>query len=112
MNEKPFQDIYAEARERTSYWTADTIYSFTEELARAMEERHISRSELARRIGTSPAYVTKIMGGDVNFTVSTMVRLADAVGLRIDLNMTSKEKNYTDKKEGQDYLPEVATAKK
>lgn len=111
MNEKSFQDIYAEARERTSYWTADIIYSFTEELARAMEEQHISRSELSRRIRTSPAYVTKIMRGDVNFTVSTMVRLADAVGLGIEMKITSKEKIYSDKKEGQNYLPEAATAK-
>jgi transcriptional regulator with XRE-family HTH domain len=40
----------------------------------------MTRVELARRLGASPAYVTKILRGKVNFTLATMVRLSRAVG--------------------------------
>ena len=46
----------------------------------SMQENKISRVELAKRLGSSPAYITKVLRGDINFTVETMVRLAKAVG--------------------------------
>jgi transcriptional regulator with XRE-family HTH domain len=56
------------------------MLQFTDELNRSMVAQGISRAELARRIGASPAYVTKIMRGDANLTLASMVKLAGAVG--------------------------------
>jgi hypothetical protein len=35
----------------------------------------------------SPAYITKIFRGDVNFTIETMVKLARRVGARLHLHL-------------------------
>jgi len=64
------------------------IVEFTENLVREMERQGITRVELARRLGATPAYVTKILRGKVNFTLATMVRLARAVDGELHLQLT------------------------
>jgi transcriptional regulator with XRE-family HTH domain len=78
-----FGTLFAKARERDDYWVAKASLEFTEEISRLLATLHVSRSELARRLGTSTAYVTKILRGDVNFTLQTMVRLARALGAEV-----------------------------
>ncbi len=87
MSLQPFSKLLDEAKKRDAYWVADAIYTFTEEFHQLTESKNISRAELARRLGVSPAYVTKIFRGDVNFTIDSMVRLARAVGVRLHLHL-------------------------
>ena len=44
-----------------------------------MREARVSRSDLARNIGATPAYVSKLLRGATNFTLDTMVKIAHAV---------------------------------
>ena len=52
-----------------------------------MHPRALYRPAAARRLGTSQAYVTKVLRGDVNFTLVTLVKLARAVGGRVRLDL-------------------------
>ncbi|MEZ5124906.1 MAG: helix-turn-helix transcriptional regulator [Thermoleophilia bacterium] len=63
-----------------TYWRELAMLQFTEELHRMMSERKMNRKQLADALGTSKAYVTRVLRGDANFTLGTMVRLASAVG--------------------------------
>src|SRR5271157_5898640 len=87
MKPKSFAKLFEEAKKRDTYWVANAIYTFTEELHKQAEKENISRTELARRMEVSPAYITKIFRGDVNFTIDTMVRLARRVGARLQLHL-------------------------
>ena len=87
MKVKSFDELYKERKQKDAYWVADAIYSFTEELNRLAAIEGISRAELARRLGTSAAYISKVFRGDVNFTVESMVRLARAVGARVHIHL-------------------------
>jgi transcriptional regulator with XRE-family HTH domain len=79
MAAKSFQSLFEEAKQHEDYWVEQAILEVTEEVARRMEELEVSRAELARRLGTSPAYVTKILRGDANFTLATIVKLTRAL---------------------------------
>lgn len=48
------------------------ILEVTEAIATLLQEQEVSRAELARRIGKSPAFVTKLLRGDNNFTLRTL----------------------------------------
>lgn len=87
MSESSFREFFRKAEEGIVYNVEGSILDFTEDLCRVMAEKDVSRAELARRIGTSSAYVTKILRGTSNFTLSSMVRVAMALGcdLRIHL---------------------------
>jgi transcriptional regulator with XRE-family HTH domain len=82
-----FKGLFEEARQHDDYWTEGLIIEFTEELSRWMRERKISRSALAARIGHSPAYVTKVLRGDANFTAATMTKLAQAMGAEVRIHL-------------------------
>jgi transcriptional regulator with XRE-family HTH domain len=46
------------------------IFETTERLCELMEELKVSRSELARRLGTTPGYVTQLLDGTTNMTIA------------------------------------------
>lgn len=91
MASKRFQKLLEEARQGDDYWIADAQIKFTEQLHELMERRQISKSELARRIGSSPAYITKIMRGSTNFTLASMVQLVRALDGDLQVNVCAAE---------------------
>jgi transcriptional regulator with XRE-family HTH domain len=57
------------------------------EVRSARRAAGLTQAELARRLGTSPAYVTNVEAGRLNLTIGQLARIADALGadLRISL---------------------------
>ena len=76
------------------YWAEGLKLDFAEEVGRLMEEQKVSRAELARRLGTSPAYVTKILHWTANLTLTSMSKIALAFGSRVHLNLAPKNAPY------------------
>jgi hypothetical protein len=91
MTEQGFKALIARARERDSYWVAKSSQDFTEGLFCLMEARGVTKAELARRIGSSPAYITKALRGDANFTLATMVRMVRALDGQLCLHVARGE---------------------
>lgn len=46
------------------------------QIAEAMEEQHISKKELAQKMGRKPSEITKWLSGDQNFTSDTLAELS------------------------------------
>lgn len=106
MTETRYSALLKEADESLEYWTEAAILDFTEELARVMEKQRVSRAELARRIGHSQAYVTKVLRGNVNFTLATMTKLAKALDavVRVHLAPTGVSVVWVDRGVATDSL--------
>jgi len=58
---------------------------FAEELSRLLEEQGLSRQQLADRLGTSRAYVTRTLRTDYNLTAETTVKVARVLDSRVEL---------------------------
>jgi len=78
-----FNELFEGVEETLAYKTELAVLEFTEELVARMACQGMSRAELARQIGCSPAYVTKILRGTTNFTLETLVKVADVLGCKI-----------------------------
>lgn len=91
MVSKRFQKLLEQARQGDDYWIAAAQVEFTEQLHELMQRRRATKSELARRIGSSPAYVTKVMRGSTNFTLASMVRLVRALGGHLQFRVCARE---------------------
>ena len=87
MSTQSFRELFEEARQRDTYWEERAALEFTEEVYRRMEALGLTKSQLAERLGTSAAYVTKVLGGDANFTLRTMVRLARALESHVQVHL-------------------------
>jgi DNA-binding Xre family transcriptional regulator len=62
------------------------------QLSAAMQMRDVSRSDLADRLGTSRAYVTKLLDGQENMTLKTLVRVANALEMKVDAKFVPRER--------------------
>jgi len=70
------------ARQRSAYWEEELLLTVARRISDTMADQDVSRSELARRLGVSPAYVTKLLRGHANMTIETLAKIAFALGHR------------------------------
>lgn len=82
-----------QARESHAYRAEGASLRFTEDLVSRMKSCGLTRSALAEKIGTSPAYITKILRGETNFTLDTMVKVAEALGCELTIGLRPKAKS-------------------
>ena len=80
-------------RDTLDYELANVEMDFTDSLEALMQRRDVNKSELARLIETSPAYITKILRGSTNFTLETMVKLVRALEGELHVRACAKEDN-------------------
>ena len=71
------------ARENPAYWSYLMTLEFIDSLVAEMDVRGVSGAELARRMGTSRAWVSRVLAGECNLTAATMGKLASALGMRV-----------------------------
>lgn len=64
---------------------------FSEDVGRLMAEQGINQAELARRLGVSRAYVTRLFNGTFNPTVETLTKVALALDARVELRLVPKD---------------------
>ena len=63
-----------------------------EELLQFMKREGINRRELAARMGVPPSRITKMLSGDSNLTIDTLVRAGRAVGANLHQTFAPKGK--------------------
>lgn len=73
------RDILNRTRDSLEYKVESAWLEFTEKMIEHMEQQHITRAMLAARLGTSRPYVTKLLSGESNLTLESMVKVADAL---------------------------------
>lgn len=73
-----------------SYWITLARMGFEEDLARLMGKKDVSRSDLARKVGVSPQFITKILNGTNNYTLATMAKLARGIGAVLEVRLADE----------------------
>jgi plasmid maintenance system antidote protein VapI len=105
-----FTEEFKKAHESVHFWTHFGILKFTEDILSRLESDGLSHTELAKRMGVSPAFVTKLINGKNNFTLRTMVRVALALGCEThvelrEMNADARWRNYEATKSVELVLP-------
>lgn len=84
-------------RSRVKEWQDDPGYQYeglvlaiTEQIAELMEKQGLRRTDLADRLGTSKAYVTQLLDGPSNLTLRTLVKIAGALDVSVDVRLTPR----------------------
>lgn len=67
------------------YWAETARLDFSVLLGEKMDEQKISKTALAEKAGVSKSYVSKVLGGDTNFTIDSMAKFMFALGLRLNI---------------------------
>ncbi|MCX6844164.1 MAG: helix-turn-helix transcriptional regulator [candidate division WOR-3 bacterium] len=77
------------------YWVEEMRFAFSDEVGRIMDERGVSRAELARRLNSSPAYVTRLFRAMFNPTLLTLAKVAVALDAKVALHLSPNEAERT-----------------
>lgn len=86
---KNFKDFLNEIKKTESYDIEKAKYEFIKNINRIMKDNNISKTKLAHDLGTSKAYITKILKGDnVNFTIESMVKICRALGGKLHTHIS------------------------
>ncbi len=84
-----FDNQLAERDKSPDFILECVLIAATERICELMDKHDISRAELARRLGKSRAYVTRMLNGQPNMTLKTLTQIAVALGEGIDLFVPS-----------------------
>jgi transcriptional regulator with XRE-family HTH domain len=85
-----FKERLERATKSLKYAVEELIIDFTEQLVRQMSSLGINKAELAERFESSPAYITKMLKGENNFTIETMVKAARALDSAVEIRVCPK----------------------
>lgn len=88
--EKWFKDLLYSMKEDFDFRLESIILDITEKICAKMEQKNINRAGFAEILGVSKPAVTKILNGNSNFTLKTLLSIADA--LELDLRIQFEEK--------------------
>lgn len=104
---------YSEALKAISasveYWAQLAMRRFVSDIIVRMERENITRAQLAERMHVSPAYVSRALKGDINFTLETMTKLAMASGGKLDVRVVESYQ-HTAMTTAELQLPRVTSA--
>lgn len=62
------------------------IYNTSELVFKMLLDAEVSQSELARRMGVSPASVSQMLSGERNLTLRSLANIADALDQSIEIS--------------------------
>jgi len=70
--------------EEPEYRAAGLVQWLMDQISRRMAELGMTQRDVAARMGTSQAYIAKVLNHHPNLSLSSIFRLADAVGLVVE----------------------------
>lgn len=87
---KKLATYLAERKKTDVYWVESAKLDFAMALEKQIRLAGLSYASLAKKIGSSAAYISKIFRGDTNMTIETMVKLTRASGARLNIEIVSE----------------------
>lgn len=75
------------ASKSDGFWVTKAKIAFAVALEQRRKQSGLSYKDVAEKMGTSSAYMTKVFSGEANMTIETMVKLARATGGQLHLEV-------------------------
>jgi transcriptional regulator with XRE-family HTH domain len=87
--EKWFKEELESARNTFEFRLEKILLRLGEDICQLMRDQGLNRAEVAARLGVSRAYVTKVLNGNPNLTIKTLLKLSDALGRELAIHFPS-----------------------
>lgn len=80
-----------DVRNTFSYRLEKALFNVAERICYLLDVREMTRTDLAEKMNVSPAYVTKILRGNPNLTIKSLLKLSDALEHDISIQFVPKK---------------------
>jgi transcriptional regulator with XRE-family HTH domain len=92
-----FEKLTEQLEGEFEYRFEKLVMNITEDICRRMVSLKINRAKLAQNLDVSPAAVTKILNGNSNFTLRSLLSLSDALDTDLQIEFRVNSIEATDK---------------
>ncbi|MGO9482846.1 MAG: helix-turn-helix domain-containing protein [Candidatus Kryptoniota bacterium] len=82
-----FKKLLEKHKNDPEYILEGIILCVSEKIAGIMEDRHMTRGQLAEKLGCSAAYVTKLLRGSQNLTLRKLFEVSNALEADLSIDM-------------------------
>jgi len=89
--EKWFGDLLDSYKDDFEFRLETLVFELTEQISKKLKEEKITRKQFAEKLNVTPAAVSKILNGNPNFTLSTLLAMADALKMELSIELKGKE---------------------
>lgn len=83
-----FEEELEKSKNNIAYKTEGHIIEFTDTVVRLMKEHNFSYDDMATITEFDVSYIKKLLGGDHDMSIKTMVKIADALGCELEIKVT------------------------
>ncbi|MBT9521908.1 MAG: helix-turn-helix transcriptional regulator [Dechloromonas sp.] len=88
---KELSDFLDTAKAKDTYWVEKAKIDYAMALEKQRKAAGFSYSDIAKKIASSAAYISKVFRGDSNLTIESMVKLSRAAGGRLDVRIIDEK---------------------
>lgn len=85
-----FANLVEKHKQDGSLQIDEAKLELSEQIFQAMENKGISEAELSRCLNVSRSYINKILQGDTNFTIETLVKIGIALDCKFEFRFVPK----------------------
>lgn len=94
---KKLADFISKAKESDTYWVEKAKLDFAISLEGQRRKAGMTCADLAKKIASSAAYISKVFRGDSNMTIESMVKLARAAGAQLEIKVVDQQEKKAEK---------------
>lgn len=92
--EEWFKDQLEKFKNDIDFKTEGIILELTEKIVEIMDRNKVNRAELANRLGVSNAYITKLLNGNPNLTIKSLVSIASALNCDLEISFPCQVEDF------------------
>jgi transcriptional regulator with XRE-family HTH domain len=89
--EKWFGQLLGSYKDDFEFRLEELVFELTEQISKKLKEENISRKQFAIALNVTPAAVSKILNGNPNFTIRTLLSMADVLKTELAIEFKGKE---------------------
>lgn len=89
--EKWFGELLDSYKDDFEFRLEALVFELTEQISKKLKEEKISRKQFAVKLNVTPAAVSKILNGNPNFTIRTLLSMADVLKTDLSIEFKGKE---------------------
>ena len=93
--ETQFEKRLASKRRDNDFLYAQLIGTISDQLNEALQKGNFSRAQLAKKLGVSRAYISRVMNEHPNLTIKSLIVVSNGLNRRVLLKLTPFENSST-----------------
>ena len=88
-----YKERIDELENTIEYKIESVAFDISVQIYKQMKKLGINKKELAEKLGVSRSYITQLLKGKSNMTIETLIKVAKALGMTLQIKLVEKTIN-------------------